>query len=235
MFGHPYDCASRKFPLNCRYCGQRVVYWECNHGSKVFFDPPDRGEHRYSCPAMSGAPPPPTPPRASGKVALETLSDVSFSVQPDDYDLPPGVRRAKGDFLENLKRSWARMPKASERETIRMDPYGDESETLVGEVSESFEIDLAARFGISRNSIGATILDKTFPGLRVTQITILVDDFLNDADAVDKMSYTAWCPAGVAPRGIAKRASVVAEIAPREFKLVGEIGRMWVAESVDKL
>ena len=43
MFGHPYDCTSRKFPLDCRYCGQRVVYWECRHGSKVFFDPPGRG------------------------------------------------------------------------------------------------------------------------------------------------------------------------------------------------
>ena len=235
MFGHPYDCTSRKFPLNCRYCGQRVVYWECNHGSKVFFDPPDRGEHRYSCPAMSGAPPPPTPPRASGKVARANLAGVSFSVQPDDDGLMPGMERVEGDFLANLKRSWARMPKASERETVRMDPLSDESETLVGEVSESFEIDLAARFGISRNSIGAAILDKTFPGLRVTQITILVDDFLNDADAVDKMSYTAWCPADVAPRGLAKRAFVAAKIAPREFKFMGEIGRRWVAESVEEL
>lgn len=233
MFGHPYDCASRKFPLNCRYCGQRVVYWECNHGSKVFFNPPNGGEH--DCSARSGASRNPSPPRLSGKVARANLAGVSSSVQPDDYDLMPGVRRAKGDFLENLKRSWARMPKASERETVRVDPLGGNPETLVGEVSEAFEIDLAARFGISRNSIGAAILDKTFPGLRVTQITILVDDFLNDADAVDKMSYTAWCPAGVAPRGLAKRASVAAKIAPREFKFMGEIGRRWVVESVDEL
>ena len=233
MFGHPYDCTSRKFPLNCRYCGQRVVYWECNHGSKVFFDPPDRGEHRYSCPAMSGAPP--TPPRASGKVALANIAGVSSSVQPDDYDLMPGVRRAKGDSLANLKRSWARMPKASERETVRVDPLGEKSETLVGEISAAFEIDLTAQLGISPNSIGAAILGKTFPGLRVTQITILVDDFLNDTDAVDKMSYTAWCPAGVAPSGIAKRAFVAAQIAPCEFKFAGEIGRRWVAESVDEL
>ena len=233
MFGHPYDCTSRKFPLNCRYCGQRVVYWECYHGSKVFFDPPDRGEHRYSCPAMSGAPPNPYPPRASGKTALKTLLDVTVSVQPEDDGLMPGMERAKGDFLANLKRSWARMPKASERETVRVDPLGEKSETLVGEISAAFEIDLTAQFGISPNSIGAAILDKTFRGLRVTQITILVDDFLNDTDAVDKMSYTAWCPAGVAPSGIAKRAFVAAKLTPRKF--MGKIGRRWVVESVEEL
>ena len=232
MYGvHPYDCAVKSYPTNCGCCKRQVVYWECWHGSKVFFDPPDRGEH--DCSERSGAPRKPSPPRPSGKTALANLADVSSSVQPDDYDLMPGMERAKGDFLANLKRSWARMPKASERETVRVDPLGEKSETLVGEVSEAFEIDLTARFGIPRNSIGATILGKTFPGLRVTQITILVDDFLNDADAVDKMSYTAWCPADVAPSGIAKRAFVAAKIAPREF--MGEIGRRWVAESVEEL
>ena len=59
------------------------------------------------------------------------------------------------------------------------------------------------------NSIGAKLLGEVFRGLQAAQITILVDDFLNDPDAVDKMSYTAWCPAGVAPSGLAKRAFVV--------------------------
>ena len=230
MFGHPYDCTSRKFPLDCRYCGQRVVYWECRHGSKVFFDPPDRGEHRYSCSAMSGASAKPSPQRASGKTALTTLSGVSVSVQPDDYGLPPGMNRGG---LAAFRRSWTRMPKASERETIRMDPYGDNPETIVGEVSEIFEIDLAARFDMPPNSIGAKLLGEVFPGLRVAQITILVDDFLNDPDAVDKMSYTAWCPAGVAPSGLDKRAFVVAEISPREF--MGDVGRRWVVERMEEL
>ena len=231
MYGHPYDCATKSYPTNCGYCRRRVVYWECVHGSKVFFEPPDRGAH--ICPARAGAPPNPSQPRPSGKTALTNLAGVSTSVQPDDYGMMPGKKRVAGGFLADLKRSWARMPKASERETVRMDPLGDESETLVGEVSDVIAIDLTARFGISPNSIGATILGETFPGLRVTQITILVDDFLNDLDAVDKMSYTAWCPAGVAPDGLAKRAFVAAEVSPRGF--MGEIGRRWVAESVDEL
>ena len=233
MYGHPYDCTSRKFPLDCRYCGQRVVYWECWHGSKVFFDPPDRGEHRYSCSATSGASAAPSPPRASGKTALTPIDGVSIGVQPDDYGLPPGMKRVKGGVFAAFRRNWTRMPKSDERRTVRMDPHGDEPETLVGEVSEIFEIDIAAGFDMPPNSIGARMLGDDFPGLRAAQITISVDDFLNDPDAVDKMSYTAWCPAGVAPSGLAKRAFVVAKISPREF--MGKIGRRWVVERMEEL
>ena len=225
---HPYVCTSRKFPTDCRRCGQRVVYWECDHGSKVFFDPPDRGEHQCDYSTASGASAKPSPPRASGKTALTTLSGVSIGVQPDDYGLMPGMKRG----VARLKRSWAQMPESSGRETVPIEPYGDDAETLVGEVSAVLEIDLADRFSVSPNSIGARFLGEAFPGLRATQITILVDDFLNDPDAVDKMSYTAWCPAGVAPSGLAKRAFVIAKVSPREF--MGAVGRRWVVESVDE-
>ena len=228
MRGHPYDCTEQTNPARCRYCGQTVIYWECWHGSKVFFDPPDGGDHRYNCSAMSGASAKPSPPRSSGKTALRTLYGVSLSVQPDNYGVMPGMRRG----VARLRRAWTRMPESSGRETVPIKPYGDDPETLVGEVSDVFEIDIADRFGMPPSSVGAIILGKTFPGLRATQITILVDDFLNNPDAVDKMSYTAWCPTDIAPLGLAKRAFVIAKVAPREF--MGAVGRRWVAESVDE-
>ena len=33
------------FPMTCRGCGQRVVYYECSDGSRVLLDPPNRGKH----------------------------------------------------------------------------------------------------------------------------------------------------------------------------------------------
>lgn len=228
MRGHPYDCTEQTNPARCRYCGQTVIYWERRHGSKVFFDPPDRGDHRYNCSAMSGASAKPSPPRPSGKTALTSLSGVSIGVQSNNYGVMPGMRRG----VARLRRSWTRMPESSGRETVPVKPYGDVPATLAGEVSAVFEIDIAERFRMPPNSVGGIILGKTFPGLRATQITILVDDFLNNPDAVDKMSYTAWCPTDVAPRGLAKRAFVIAKVSPREF--MGAVGRMWVAESVDE-
>ena len=231
MFVHPYDCTRRKYPTDCRYCGQRVVYWECHCGSKVFFDPPNFGKHQCRFSAGASASANPYPPRASGKTALTTLSGVSFSVQSPGYGLMPGMKRV----IAEIKRSWDKMPESGQRATERIDPYGDKSDTIVGEVSELFEIDLAEKFGIAPNSIGGGILGKIFPGLRAMQITILVDDFLNDPDAVDKMSYTVWCPPDAVPGGLARRSFAAAEISPREFRELPIIGRKWVVESVDEL
>lgn len=232
MIGHPYDCAKRKYPTNCRCCGQFLVYWECCHGSKVFFEPPNGGDHRNRCPAMlapsGGAT---LPPRPDGRTALTTLEGVSPSVQPDNYGLMPGMERV-GPGVSALMRSLDKMPEPSGRETVSMQPYAGESEAIAGEISDMFEIDLAARFNLPANSIGAEMLGETFPGLMAMQVTILVDDFLNDPDAVDKMSYTAWCPADAVPRDLAKRAFAVAEISPREFPI---IGRKWLVEYMEEL
>src|SRR5207247_6131178 len=42
--GSPCDVL-RRFPMACRGCGRQVVYYECSDGSRVLFDPPDRGKH----------------------------------------------------------------------------------------------------------------------------------------------------------------------------------------------
>ena len=253
MLNHPYVCTRRKFPLNCRYCGQLVVYWECYHGAKVFFDPPDLGKHQCGFSAGAHAPANhrggaggsqsavgthasanPYPPRASGKTALTNMSGVSLGVQPDDCGLMSGMKRV-GPGVIDLRRSWEKMPEPSGRDTVAMRPYGDKTETVVGEVAALFKIDLAAKFGLQPKSIGAEMLGKTFPRLLATQVTILVDECLNDPDAVDKMSYTAWCPLDKAPRGLAKRAFVVAEISPREFWEFPDIGRKWLVESMESI
>lgn len=231
MFVHPYDCTSRKYPTNCRDCGQLVIYWECLHGAKVFFEPPDRGDHRNLCPAMRAPSGGAATPRPDGRTALGTLEGVSGSVQTADYGLMPGMKRV-GPVVAEIRRSLDKMPESGQRATERMNPYGYKSETIVGEVSDMFEIDLADKFDIAPNSIGGRTLGKIFPGLRAAQITILVDEFLNDPDAVDKMSYTAWCPMDIFPGGLAKRSFAAAEISPRELPI---IGRKWIVKSVDEL
>ena len=43
---HGPDCVRVKaHPTNCGYCGKFVVYTECSHGSKVFFNPMRGGVH----------------------------------------------------------------------------------------------------------------------------------------------------------------------------------------------
>lgn len=35
---HGPNCRSLTYPLICRYCGKKIFYFTCNHGSKVFFE-----------------------------------------------------------------------------------------------------------------------------------------------------------------------------------------------------
>ncbi|MFX1311319.1 MAG: hypothetical protein ACFFHD_01735 [Promethearchaeota archaeon] len=41
---HGKHCYLRSFKTKCHKCGADVLYWECRHGSKVFFDYPSYGK-----------------------------------------------------------------------------------------------------------------------------------------------------------------------------------------------
>ena len=47
---HGKHCALRSFPTKCPRCEASVLYWECTHGSKLFFNYPIYGKLiRHSC------------------------------------------------------------------------------------------------------------------------------------------------------------------------------------------
>ena len=41
---HGKHCHLRSFKSNCSKCGADVLFWECTHGSKVFFEYPPYGK-----------------------------------------------------------------------------------------------------------------------------------------------------------------------------------------------
>ena len=41
---HGKHCYRRSFQTKCRKCGVDVLYWECIHGSKIFFEYPPYGK-----------------------------------------------------------------------------------------------------------------------------------------------------------------------------------------------
>ena len=47
---HGKHCYLRSFQTSCRKCGADVLYWECTHGSKIFFEYPPYGKlQRHFC------------------------------------------------------------------------------------------------------------------------------------------------------------------------------------------
>ena len=195
--------------------------------------PPDQGQHNCSSQTFNSPRTGPSGPRRSGREADPVVFErITESVQPDDFDLLPGMRRVPSAVASELSRLWTRRSGAIRRDTVSVQPLGEVRESVFGDISDIVEIDLRVRFGISDGSVLARILDGEFPNLRVTQVTILVDDILNDPESVDVMSYTAWCPEGTVPSDLARRQTVDAVVVPME--LLG-IGRRWVVESIDRL
>ncbi len=228
--GHPYVCTERKFPTTCNRCNQVVVYWECYHGSKVFFD--SHGQHGCSPNNRSTSGTSPLGPRPSGRIALETLTGVSESIQPENYDLLPGMARLKSAIAADLARVRRGVSDSQQRNTVSVPAYEGSHEYLIGDVSDIFDFYLPTRFGLSESSVLAIAMGRIFPGLQVTQITILIDEILNDPDVMDVWSYTVWCPAKIVPAGLVAHQSVSATISSIEFL---SIGNRWVVESIERL
>ena len=52
---HGRHCYLRSFQTKCRKCGANVLYWECTHGSKLFFEYPPYGKLvRHYCRKAKG-------------------------------------------------------------------------------------------------------------------------------------------------------------------------------------
>ncbi len=52
---HGKHCYLRSFQTSCKKCGVDVLYWECTHGSKIFFEYPPYGKlRRHFCQKTRG-------------------------------------------------------------------------------------------------------------------------------------------------------------------------------------
>lgn len=52
---HGNWCREKFCPTTCKYCGQFAMYFECSHGSKVYFHkiPSQDGQWDTNCPARN--------------------------------------------------------------------------------------------------------------------------------------------------------------------------------------
>ena len=54
---HGKHCYLRSFQTKCRKCGADVLYWECTHGCKIFFEYPPYGKLiKHYCRKALGTP-----------------------------------------------------------------------------------------------------------------------------------------------------------------------------------
>ena len=46
---HGYGCNSKTYPIICKYCKQKVYFFSCDHGSRVFFDELGKPWPKHDC------------------------------------------------------------------------------------------------------------------------------------------------------------------------------------------
>ena len=200
---HGIGCRTRTFPTKCKNCGDKVFYFACSCGSKVFFDelgwPWNEHDCDFSKSDREWAQSRPRKKDGAGGVQVKLLPGVTATRPPDPpgegWNIDPGVKDEE-----------ARRARSRQRNPIEAVPPGAERTVeITGVVTElAIPVDVYRSLKISRTAIGKGFLGALGDGEwgRVT-IHVLEDVIY---------SYKAWVPAtllaGDSRRGIAVSASL---------------------------
>lgn len=221
---HGYLCNSKTFPLNCKDCGDRIFFFQCDCGCRVLFDDlgPPWPQHRCGDDLLA-----PTHNPSDADI-YRAMQGVTESVRSKGYDLLPGMKRFSGSIDASIVRRVGRSASKT-RDIMRIEPMG-RAEKHIGVVAQMGAVSLTDRHGVELDSVGARQAAKILGGLTVTQLTIHVDEIATDPDAEDILSYTIWLNPQGLPKSLAEGAIVSIAIRPLE---IWSVGMKWVADRLD--
>ena len=229
---HGLHCKTNTFPLNCRYCGERIFFFSCDCGSRVLFDVLGDGWPLHDCqtqPAaggQSGGTPYAGPSSWGATIGI----NISGGRQ-GAYDLLPSLRGGRDSIVPAITKR-VRESRNLVRETMRIDPLGSSAEEITEVVRERSQPDLARRFNIGRDSMGFEQLTRAIGDADPVQITVHVDELADDESAIDYLSYTFLAPRIRAGQGIVQNAVIYARLVPLES--LG-LERLWLAKEIELL
>ncbi len=229
---HGLHCKTKTFPLNCSYCGERIFFFSCDCGSRVFFDELGDSWPIHDCrtqPAaggQSGAMPYTGPSSWGATIGINILGGRQGA-----YDLLPGLRGGKDSIAPAITKRVLGSGNLG-RETMRIDPLGSSPVEITGVVREWSQPDLARRFSVGRDSIGFEQLTRAIGDADPVQITVHVDELADDESAIDFFSYTFVAPRILAGQGIIQNVVIYVRLVPLES--LG-LERLWLAEEFERL
>lgn len=223
---HGPHCNTKAFPLNCRYCGQRIFFFRCDHDSRVLFDhlgPPWPLHDCLNQGTTSGT--------GSPSVLPSILGINIYRGSRHQTGLLPGLRHERQSIDPKVSRRVTRSKNLA-RETIRIEPLGSVGVEIVGVVQTRSQPDLAKRYGVARGSIGFGEFAKSVGDSDPVQLTMLVDELADDPAAIDYSSYTFLCPRKMIDNAVRKGAVIGVRLQQAEVLGGGEV---WLALAVEVL
>ena len=224
---HGIFCHMKTFPLNCRYCQQRIFFFSCDCGSRVLFDELGPPWPMHDCRTQNQS----TTPYKPSNVG----APIGVSVYRRSHN-PTGLMYGWRNGKDSIDPALARRANESQnltRNTVAIEPIGSIDAEFIGVVRERLNPDLAQRQGLGRNSIGFRDLVRAIGDADPVQLTVQVDELPNDPAAIDYSGYTFLLPRKLAPRDIERGALILARLSPVEA--LGGISRVWLAREIELL
>ena len=209
---HGWWCNSRTYPMTCKYCGDRVFYFSCDCGSKLFFDELGQPWPIHRCLELAPKP-------TLSRLGQEDLSGSLLSYIDDD------VATAMSRLIEdNLDRKYVHaITRAAKNEENRskqstrierQDPYNDCRTKERGIITELIRnANIRKKAGVSDTALGVAMLGR-FAYSPLVQITIhtmaLAEDesencsftFFVEESVVDNLQLIKGCLVVAELRGI---------------------------------
>lgn len=155
---HGARCNSRTWPTFCQYCGQRVFYFTCDCGCKVFFDELGAPWPKHQCHGYLNS-------------LIETYGREVIERGMAVMMMTPGIEPSYARQVQQDYEQEVRQP-APKKDIIRRDPVHGAREDVVGIVRELVDsVNVFKRLGTSDNPISRAIL-RSLAKAQCVQITI---------------------------------------------------------------
>jgi len=170
---HGAWCNSKTIPMTCKYCGQEIFYFSCNHGCKVFFDERGGDWPIHDCNGFN------IKRKINTNVSKEILTEnVSWTfISADEIE---------EDYKEKITKNKPLLYN-SNVPILFVEAKKDNIVKITGKIKEIINnVDLFKKFNINRDSIIGSNLLKEFGKENYQQITIHVINI----DDNSKDSYT---------------------------------------------
>ena len=183
---HGWWCNSQTFPMECKYCGERIFYFSCDCGSKLFFDELGEPWPQHRC---AGFAPKPTLSRLGEEDLSGSL--LRYLDQGKVSALSQLIQsNIEGEYLDQVKQAAKRKEQRPARSAwiIKQEPYHGCISTERGLITElSRGANIRKKAGLADRSMGIAMLGK-FAHVPMVQMTILTGALAEDE--ADNCSFT---------------------------------------------
>lgn len=180
---HGKWCGARTYPMTCRYCGTKIFYFSCEHGSKVFFEELGQPWPLHYCPNLPQETFSTTPPDDSYNPTIIAANMMRPKREHPSLNVEPGFIVKMREHLD--------LDRKNRRGEVDMEPPPKKSHEDLGHIKDFAErVDIFQQLKIDKNNAMAHAFLGELAEQEIARIVLVVDDPEQD----DLERYSCYIP-----------------------------------------